>query len=1337
MAGKKQAQPKERTIRTRRMGASPGGFQQLEETRRSRKQPQPNTQADTGAATSLIQTTSSKDPAAPTLEQPQTPPTTTSRSQSPHLETESDSLSHIPESRSTSPPARNTRSQTRSMSPDTAQQKPKAKGKLKSSGPSKKVAKKLTKKKHTRDEFEACDDEGVAASEKHTAIKEPPAKRSRIEDESYSLEELTPMPKKAAPAVTEDSSADDGTAEIERPPKLSRSRSASRQLLPTTDENTEDASAEESSSDNHQPAEARASPIKLLQQRFTSLTPKPIPSISKSKKHELMTDDLAERAQIYKEMFGTDMPVPPIKNRHTIYPYGKGPAPVYLDEDSYVGEDEVDLDLGLTPTRQYLIRNGLALKPLSRASTPQALPSTPTDKLEVSCSPHSSLDFKVLIILQAGKTKKKDAKASSSGLSTKSFRYHKLIISASGDQRELILTNRVITEPTRGMINHYQRNPSRRPPTAQEMEDLLIEFDAREVAKAESATASSQSQDQPIEVRPETTTSDYLYIEQQPPDVESEPQNDAMSGGQRAEVTAVPEGASEVPEPQTPTPQKPQAQEPRGWFTGVSALFATPLKIFGRRSQSAEAATTTNSDSVASVSSIKHLIPQTSDFAIPPTTPTNPRRRRNLFPQSERKPSIISEPKTGPKTDRRVHFADPEVPIHLRGLLSDERKQEIWRREDDDRNLKERQNRRANMQARVENEDEHDANQYVESSRPGEKRKDRHPTEPLPENFNHGGNYSAPSPGSSDEGDTQLEVEMAEVDANRKGRPSRERGASPQVGSGLLQELEPYDHRPWRMVYAKRFKQKFGRFPVDKVESDFFHRQHADDVDRSLLPLEFLHEATAFHKAEKPWSLYPRKGHKYRGDIYASVVEAQIESGDPERIADCMSFIEANCPSTDGIRQGEFFINARSTYGLRFPDDDWRSTPKSSLVTNPDGLGASTRNNTYTGTLFSQPPDVQANLEEGKYPLAPRNSTPSRQATTTNLFSGSTSKQDIFSNQNPSQYVVEEKDLWKMSRLGLYAKIGAMTLPELQQAFNKVPVSERATVYDKLSDSLKKKVDGLFLYIPRPASLPEVQSDHDPVTTAEEDTEAPESSNSGGMIGRVSVATPPAPATSAPSGGLFGRISAPDGDTRIGTLAASVHTPEPTSEPTLAEGAYIPTPSKTFSANFYNDSESDEDETEDGNEIVQEAEVQNTRENAAGDASVLQPKTWTQTPPPKPKPSNAQLPQIPTQSSAAELAKARYEKFKPTRPSGLRNVTQMSPLHTEQEVAVVEAAKFDGIEKENRDFSQYEFDPEVIQAVMAIPEEQLIKTALPTWVYDDMEYEFDREVVEEVMRLLP
>lgn len=107
----------------------------------------------------------------------------------------------------------------------------------------------------------------------------------------------------------------------------------------------------------------------------------------------------------------------------------------------------------------------------------------------------------------------------------------------------------------------------------------------------------------------------------------------------------------------------------------------------------------------------------------------------------------------------------------------------------------------------------------------------------------------------------------------------------------------------------------------------------------------------------------------------------------------------------------------------------------------------------------------------------------------------------------------------------------------------------------------------------------------------------------------------------------------------------------------------------------------------------------------AMDMTPLQQKKWTQTPPPKPRPSNATLPQ----PSAAEIkAREAAERHKPKNPSRLREVTQMSPLQIQEQ------------EQENRtdwlnglDTTFEDFDPMVIDYVYSIPDDQLAETIIP------------------------
>lgn len=140
-----------------------------------------------------------------------------------------------------------------------------------------------------------------------------------------------------------------------------------------------------------------------------------------------------------------------------------------------------------------------------------------------------------------------------------------------------------------------------------------------------------------------------------------------------------------------------------------------------------------------------------------------------------------------------------------------------------------------------------------------------------------------------------------------------------------------------------------------------------------------------------------------------------------------------------------------------------------------------------------------------------------------------------------------------------------------------------------------------------------------------------------------------------------------------------------------------------------------------------------------GETGPLEPKKWTQTPPPKPRPSNAQLPQQQVQPASAELSKpnapqpqppsliteqlnpitpnfpqtqklaaekatAKALKFAPSKPSGLRNMTQMSPLQIQQEQESNKENMGDprlemlrSLEKED----MKQFSQEVIDAVLA------------------------------------
>lgn len=148
-------------------------------------------------------------------------------------------------------------------------------------------------------------------------------------------------------------------------------------------------------------------------------------------------------------------------------------------------------------------------------------------------------------------------------------------------------------------------------------------------------------------------------------------------------------------------------------------------------------------------------------------------------------------------------------------------------------------------------------------------------------------------------------------------------------------------------------------------------------------------------------------------------------------------------------------------------------------------------------------------------------------------------------------------------------------------------------------------------------------------------------------------------------------------------------------------------------------------------------------------SSVLQSKQWSQTPPPKPRPGNAQLPQVPPRlSAAAEAAKAKAEKFKPKQPSSLRNVTHMSPLQIEKENLLVRQSinlqpsldrllSDGGVSKASWEFANqvqdtfYRIvDPDVLAAVNAIPPQDVAGYPLPPSLSprENQESEVEREV---------
>ncbi|KAF7910699.1 uncharacterized protein EAF01_002209 [Botrytis porri] len=112
----------------------------------------------------------------------------------------------------------------------------------------------------------------------------------------------------------------------------------------------------------------------------------------------------------------------------------------------------------------------------------------------------------------------------------------------------------------------------------------------------------------------------------------------------------------------------------------------------------------------------------------------------------------------------------------------------------------------------------------------------------------------------------------------------------------------------------------------------------------------------------------------------------------------------------------------------------------------------------------------------------------------------------------------------------------------------------------------------------------------------------------------------------------------------------------------------------------------------------------------------LEAKRWTQTPPPKPKPVNAKLPGT-VESTPAPISEAvqhamkKANKYLPTKGSGLRQVSTMSPVQTDQEKGL-KAAK-DSKPMFNFDFTAASIGWNADPLVMARVQERLGEGYIP------------------------
>ncbi|KAF7902297.1 hypothetical protein EAF00_002200 [Botryotinia globosa] len=144
-------------------------------------------------------------------------------------------------------------------------------------------------------------------------------------------------------------------------------------------------------------------------------------------------------------------------------------------------------------------------------------------------------------------------------------------------------------------------------------------------------------------------------------------------------------------------------------------------------------------------------------------------------------------------------------------------------------------------------------------------------------------------------------------------------------------------------------------------------------------------------------------------------------------------------------------------------------------------------------------------------------------------------------------------------------------------------------------------------------------------------------------------------------------------------------------------------------------------------EQQRKAQYEDAVEMKAG--RTLEAKRWTQTPPPKPKPVNAKLPgtveNTPAPiSEAVQHAMKKANKYLPTKGSGLRQVSTMSPVQTDQEKGL-KAAK-DSMPMFNFDFTAASIGWNADPLVMARVQERLGEGYIPiTPIPDHIWHEYD------------
>ncbi|RDL41284.1 uncharacterized protein BP5553_01263 [Venustampulla echinocandica] len=360
-----------------------------------------------------------------------------------------------------------------------------------------------------------------------------------------------------------------------------------------------------------------------------------------------------------------------------------------------------------------------------------------------------------------------------------------LIIPENSTEKRLELKRNDIIDATRCLAKWAERDPSNPVPNAQQLEALLEAFKTQELAKAAATQATGEVPTTAGVVHEDTSTHHRDGAEQ--PDQPSAPMD------AEADIS---ETETEIEEPEFPGPPKtPEPKESRLWSTvsRVKDIVTTPFNFtfMGRRGESTiDATPIANHPSESPTKLAYDQLP-----AIPESltrTPARIRRRRApvtdkpaekmQFTSGVRVRDITSQrapaatpthrnpwaPRAQTERKKRPYRAyldkkPPTVtPVHLAGVITQERIKEIQDRQDreaEDRLAKARQESR---RARVEDEEVSLAREHIINNETlsqagqetGKKRKRRSVRTP-PENAP--GVFTVPYESSSEEGDSESE----------------------------------------------------------------------------------------------------------------------------------------------------------------------------------------------------------------------------------------------------------------------------------------------------------------------------------------------------------------------------------------------------------------------------------------------------------------------------------------------------------------------------------------------------------------------------------------------------